>query len=192
MAARRSVRTLVVKPADLAGVAQLAVLVHADEERAEVDGLAGAARPAADHQFLLGSDLDLLPRHRALPGQVGRATVLGHDPFETARLGRLEQGGSVSGDVLAEPDARIAAHDLPEKPTTDLKRLIQEGSAVEVEEVEHLVQERCGAIVRPTPLILAWRSAKSGSPWSSSAITSPSTMACRADIHVAGSRNGPK
>ena len=45
---------------------------------------------------------------------------------------------------------------------------------------------------RARPLIRSWSSAKSGSPRSSRAITSPSTMACLAEIQAGGSRNGPK
>src|SRR6478672_3900530 len=50
--------------ADLARVSQATVLVDADEEGAEIDGPARPLHPASDDELLLGSDLDLLPRHR--------------------------------------------------------------------------------------------------------------------------------
>ena len=128
--------------ADLAGVAQRAVLVDADEERAEVDRPAGALRPAADDELLLGPDLDLLPAVGALAGDVRRAAVLGHDPLEAADAGRLEERQPAAFDVFAEPDARIRPQDRREQPAALLERLVEQRAAVEVEQVEDLVDER--------------------------------------------------
>ena len=47
--------------ADLSGRSQLVALVHADGHRAEVARVAAPRRPAADHELLLGPDLDLQP-----------------------------------------------------------------------------------------------------------------------------------
>ena len=68
--------------------------------------------------------------------------VLGHDPLEAPRPGGLEERDPVGLDVLAEPDARIGAEDVGEKPAALLERLVEERPAVEVEEVEDLVDER--------------------------------------------------
>ena len=99
-----------------------------------------------------------------LPGWYGRAAVLGHDPFEAALLRRLEERDPVPRDVLAQSDAGIGAEDLPEQAPTFLERLVEQRPAVEEQQVEDLVHERVAAPPRPCPLILAWRSAKSGSP----------------------------
>ena len=128
--------------ADLAGVAQRAALVDADEQRAEVDGFARALRPAADDELLLGPDLDLLPAVGALAGDVRRAAVLGHDPLEAADAGRLEERQPVALDVLAQPDARVRPQDRREQAPSFLERLVEQRAAVEVEQVEDLVDER--------------------------------------------------
>ena len=129
---------------DLARVLQRAVLVDADEERPEIDRGPGAARPATDHELLLGSDLDLLPGHRALPRKVRRAAVLGHDPLETARLGRFEEGDPLPRDVLAEPHARIGAKDVGQESATDLEGFVEQRPPVEKHQVEDLVHEGVG------------------------------------------------
>ena len=76
------------------------------------------------------------------------------------------------------------------------QRLVEQRPAVELEQVEHLVHERRRhAAALPVPLIRAWSRAKSGSPRSSSAITSPSTIACVGGDPVGGceevDRNSP-
>ena len=67
---------LVEARADLAGVAQLAVLVVADEQRAELAARALRRREAADHQLLLGVALELQPVARAA-ADVGAVGALG-------------------------------------------------------------------------------------------------------------------
>ena len=44
--------------------------------------------------------------------------------------------------MLAEPDARIGAEDAREQAPALLERLLEQGAAVEVQEVEDLVYER--------------------------------------------------
>ena len=112
--------------ADLAGVAQFAVLVHADEERAELDRPAGSGHPAADDQLLLGPDLDLPPGHRARAGHVRRVAVLGHDSLEAPHPGGLEERNPVGLDVLAQADARIRAEDAGEQPAALFEGLVEE------------------------------------------------------------------
>ena len=138
--------------ADLAGVAQAAVLVDADEERTEVDRLAGPLHPATDDELLLGPDLDLLPRHRPRSGHVRRAAVLGHDPLEAPLARGLEERDPVGLDVLAQADARVRAKDAGEESAALLERLVEERSAVEMKEVEDLVDERCRLVGRSPPL----------------------------------------
>src|SRR5690349_5074436 len=50
---------------DLARIAQLARVVVAQQQRAELDPRAGRRREAADHQLLLGRALELQPVARA-------------------------------------------------------------------------------------------------------------------------------
>ena len=128
--------------ADLAGVAQAAVLVDADQERAEVDRLAGPLHPATDDELLLGTDLDLLPRHRPRSGHVRRAAVLGHDPLEAPIARGLEERDPLGLDMFAQADARIRAQDAGEEAAPFLERFVDERSAVKMKQVEDLVDER--------------------------------------------------
>src|SRR5262245_10075706 len=66
--------------ADLAGVAQLAVVVVAHEQRAELDPGALGLGEAADHQLLAVRALELQPVARA-PAAVGALGPLGDQPF---------------------------------------------------------------------------------------------------------------
>ena len=136
--------------ADLAGISEAAVLVDADEERTEVDRPARPLHPATDDELLLGSDLDLLPRHRPRSGHVRRAAVLGHDPFEAALSCDFEERDPVGFDVFAQADARVRAQDVGEESAAFLERFFEERPAVEMKEVEDLVDERC-RLRRPLP-----------------------------------------
>ena len=108
--------------------------------------------PAADDELLLGPDLDLLPAVGALARHVRRTAVLGHDPLEAAHPGRLEERDPVALDVLAQPDPRIGAEDRREQPAALLERLVEQRAAVEVEQVEDLVDERRRLGGRSPPL----------------------------------------
>src|SRR6266508_2097727 len=84
--------------ADLAHVPEHAVVVDAEQERAEVAGaVALARRPPADDELLLPPDLDLAPVRRALAGLVPALHALGHEALEPALPRRLEERGAVAG-----------------------------------------------------------------------------------------------
>ena len=182
--------------ADLAREPQLIALVDADRDGAEIAGVAFARRPATDDELLLGPDLELQPGRRPLAGLVARAAELGDDPFEAAGLGRGHERLALADDVRREPDPVRLAQDAPEQPLAILERDVEQRAPVEVEQVEHLVHERAlrGAGAGrgcPPPrrwLIRSWSSEKSGRPSSSSATTSPSTIASSASIQVGGER----
>ena len=175
--------------ADLAGVSQRTVLVDADEQRAELDRRAGTARPAADDELLLRPDLDLLPGHRALAGQVRRAAILGHDPFEPARSGRLEEGDPLARTCSLSRTRGSGRSDLGEQPAALLEGLVERASGRRGRAGRRpRTRTGVGGRARPRPLIRAWSRAKSGSPRSSSAMTSPSTIACRRRSRSAASR----
>src|SRR6185369_14769905 len=137
---------------DLAGVAQAAVLVDTDQERAEIDRPAGPLDPATDDELLFGTDLDLLPGHRARSGDVCRPTVLGHDPFEAAFSCDFEERDAVGFDVFAQADARVGAEDIGKESAAFLERFFEERSAIEMEQVEDLVDERGRLVGRSPPL----------------------------------------
>ena len=122
----------VVEPGtDLACVAKGAVLVHADEQRTELHGLAGPAGHAAHDELLLGPDLDLLPGHGARAGHIGRVAILGHDPFEPANPGGLEEGDPIPGDVLAQAHPGIGSQRLGEQAPPGLERFVEQRPPVE-------------------------------------------------------------
>ena len=62
--------------------------MHADQQRAQLPGLAG---PAADHHLLAGAALGLDPVSGAARA-IGRVERLGDDAFEVHAAGRLQHG----------------------------------------------------------------------------------------------------
>lgn len=98
--------------ADLAGVAQraAAVVVVADQQRAEAGARAGRVGPATDHQLLGADALELEPVRRAGPGPVGRVRPLGDQPFPPALAGLPQVGLAVGVAVGAEPDRVAGPH----------------------------------------------------------------------------------
>ena len=62
----------------------------------------------------------------------------------------FEERDPVGLDVFAQADARVRAEDAGEESAALLERLVEERSAVEMEEVEDLVDER-GRLGRPLP-----------------------------------------
>src|SRR4051794_445704 len=161
---------------------ELAVLVDADDERAEVPGVATPRGPAADHELLFRPDLDLQPGAGTAARLVARPLELGDDAFEILLLGGRSERLALTIDVRRETDTRVGAKDALEQALAVLEGDVEEHPAVEVEQVERLVDEvRC-----PFTPVRSWRRPKSGWPASSSATTSPSTIAWRASIQVGG------
>src|SRR2546425_2337848 len=79
--AERRQRLARVAGADLADEPEVATLIEADEERAELLAAPGRRCVAADHELRLLADLDLSPRARARVRLVGRSLVLRDDPL---------------------------------------------------------------------------------------------------------------
>ncbi len=132
---------------DLAAEPELAVLVDADDERAEVAGVARPGRPAADDELLLGPDLDLEPGVRAPARLVARALELGDDALELLRFGGGPEGLALTLDVGREADARMRPEHALEQALAVLERDVEQQPAIEVEQVERLVDEVRGALV---------------------------------------------
>ena len=91
-------------------------------------------------------------------------------------------------DVGGEADARMRPKDALEQALAVLEGDVEQQPPVEVQQVERLVDEVRGVL---SP-VRSWRRLKSGRPASSSATTSPSTIACRASIQVGGRRSPGK
>src|SRR5438067_849564 len=109
---------LAVEPcAHAAGEVQPGTVVVAEQHgRERVLTRAGAPGPAADHELLLAPHLDLAPRRRALAGLVRAAEPLGHDAFELAFTGGVEQLPAAA-DVMGGDDPVIArCDDIGEEP----------------------------------------------------------------------------
>src|SRR5438132_1445552 len=79
--AERRQRLAGVAGADLADELEVATLIEADEERAELLAAPGRRCVAADHELGLLADLDLSPRARARVRFVARSLVLRDDPL---------------------------------------------------------------------------------------------------------------
>ena len=118
--------------------------------------------------------------------------LLGDDPLEPSLAGRLEEGATVADDVIADLYPVVVADDRPQPSLALLERDVDQAGAVEVQQVERLVDDAPirGRTARPSDPLL--EKAEVGSPCSSSATTSPSMMASSAASHVGGDRNAPK
>ena len=89
--------------ADAAGIAQLAVLVIAQQQAADLRLRARAVGEAGDDELLADAALQLQPRLAAL-ADVGRVLLLQDHAFETELAGRLQQ--LVPGRVQALAEAQ--------------------------------------------------------------------------------------
>ena len=145
--ASRSLARLAVEPgADLAGEAQLAVLVDAHGHRAEIAGVALARRPAADHELLLGPDLELEPRRRAPARLVARAPELGDDALEPLAAAASWNAMPSPSTWAAKRTRGCVRSTLSQQPLAILERDVEQRPPVEVQQVERLVDE-----ARPRP-----------------------------------------
>ncbi len=130
--------------AGVADVDQVALLVHAEQQRAE--SLAGPARlgPAADDEFLFEGDLQLPPVGRPVPGAIARVEVLCDQAFPAAVDRALVEGAAVGGDELAQAQQRrtgIAEHPLEAGPARRQRQPDQILGAV-AEDVERDERDR--------------------------------------------------
>jgi hypothetical protein len=125
--------------ADLAAVDELACVVVADEQGADVGARALGIRVAADHHLLTQDALGLLPHHAAA-GRVRLVAALRHDALETTLARECEEGGAVADDVIAVADRR-AGDELCEPRLAILERQRAQILVVEREQVECEVHE---------------------------------------------------
>src|SRR4029079_19467247 len=116
-------------------------------------------RPAADDELLLRPDLDLQPGRRPATGLVGRAAELGHDALEPALAGRLVERPAVTLDVGGVADTRRFAQDAAEEPLPILERDAEQRAAVEVEQVERLVEQAARGAASAVAAVAAFRAA---------------------------------
>ena len=132
--------------ADLAGVGELALILHREKQRAEAAPLV-ALRPADDDEFLALDALDLEPVAR--PGAaVGRTGLLGDDALAAHPADLAEQLLSAADDVVAIKDRRRDALEQRRKPflALDIGQLANVLAAVD-QQVEGVEGEICAFLV---------------------------------------------
>src|SRR4051794_28833322 len=134
-------RPLVETGADLAGVAELAVLVVADEERPEVGALAMRRGEAPDHELLLMRALQLQPV-RGAGARVAALGPLGDQPLEAAPAGVLEQGLAVAVAMGEKADVVLEVESRADQLLPGSVRKPSGVVAVEVEDVEEVEVDR--------------------------------------------------
>ncbi len=129
--------------ADLAGEPERPALhlPDADGDRPEVLRVALAAGPAADDERLLGPQLDLQPGRGPPTGLVPTASMLGDDALEPLRRCGLVERLAAALEVGREPDLRALREDRAQQPLARLEGHLEERAAVELEEVEDLVDD---------------------------------------------------
>ena len=177
---------LVEAGADLAGVAQLAVLGgEADHERADLAGApAVAAHPAADHDVGVADVLDL---HPALverrPGTYGQSRRLATRPSRPWALEASSSAGAVADVVGGRLPGRAGQLELGEPRAALVVGQLQQRVPVEPQQVEDHVDDGLGLrrAAAPCPprsgACAAAGAGSSGARCSSSATTSPSRIA---------------
>src|SRR5262247_3611516 len=121
--------------AHLRDVDQLAALVEAQMERAEVSARALGYGVAADDELLLELALDLEPLPRA-PGDVEAVALLGDHALEPLLAGGVEEFGAVALDVIAVSDDAARGHQESETLLARLERQSAQIAAVQPERVE--------------------------------------------------------
>src|SRR5207248_3417891 len=130
--------------ADVADVVELLPATDRQDERAKRAGSpALPLRVAGDDELLAAVRLDLQPVARTAADRVPRVGALGHDPFEPLLLRRLEQRLAVV-EHLGEADCAVApVEQLLEPPAALGQRQVDQRLALELEQVEDEVDERC-------------------------------------------------
>ncbi len=135
--------------ADVPDVAQLAALVHREHERTERAGATTGTRGVADDDELVGVlRLQFQPVARATPRLVGRIDALRDDPFEVLRSCDLEERVAVLEPFRHGDRARSQVDQLRESRLALVQRQIDERLAVELEQVERVVDELPRALLQ--------------------------------------------
>src|SRR5713101_8269687 len=84
---------------------QLAVAIHAEQERAErLGATALPGRPPADDALHRAERLDLHPGRRPRARQIDRIEPLGDDPFDALLARSFEERDAGPGKTFAAPD----------------------------------------------------------------------------------------
>src|SRR5262249_12267597 len=102
---------LVESRADVSDVLQAAltaIVVDAEQQRAEVRARLARFGPAADDEFLFLMDLDLAPVGRALARLVERRRVLDDQPLPSLLHRFVVRRASVAANLAADPETRRA------------------------------------------------------------------------------------
>ncbi len=130
---------------DVAGIAQLSVLVDRKDERPERRGPASRSTGVpGDHELLARVSLELQPVARAATLGIERAAPLGDDPLEPLLGDGAEQRLPLV-ERVREPNGRIGSHELGEPVAALLDRAGDERLPVCLEAVEGVVDERSRA-----------------------------------------------
>ncbi len=135
--------------ADPAGVAQHALLVIAEQQRADQAAALVGGLVADDDQLLIVGAFDLKPIAGAT-GVIRRIGALRHDALEMQIAGVLEHGRAVGLEVIAEADHAFVGH-VGEQRGQGALALQQRRSgqvlAIEVQDIEHIVDETVMAAI---------------------------------------------
>src|SRR5262249_30355071 len=134
--------------ADAAGVAQLALLAHAEEERRERPAGLGRGPPADDDELLLQAALGLEPASGAA-GVVAVVGALGNDAFELEVAGVLEHLRALAVQVIGAEQRALLRHAGEQRLEHFLalaQPLAAQILAVEMKQVEQVVAEPAAAL----------------------------------------------
>src|SRR5262249_25437482 len=139
--------------ADPAGITKLAVLIHRDDERADRARHRGRRHVACDDEFLLAAALGLYEIIGAARA-IRRAAPLGDDALEPHFAGvpendrtGLVEVARVAHDVALDVVLGPAFEKFGERGLTFDQRLAGEIAAVEIQQIEHIIDEAVGATV---------------------------------------------
>src|SRR5260221_8782125 len=136
--------------ADPAGIAQFAaVVVVAEEQRAEALARAAGIAEADDDELLAIAAFDLEPAPAAAR-HIGRVALLGDDAFEGVGAGVLEEfrTARILVIAIAQDAARLAGDEALQCRLAVNEPHPEEVAVAEIEEVEAVIDERAGLAVR--------------------------------------------
>src|SRR6266550_595878 len=136
-------RSLVEAGPNVADRLQLALAVHAKQQRAEGARPAPlAGGPSADDTVHRAKRFDLDPRRRARARLIDGVEAFRDDPLEPLLLRRLEERDARSHEPLAAADRAHRRERFVQSAEAFAQRLSREILTVRVEEIEDLVDDR--------------------------------------------------
>ena len=134
--------------ADVADVLEAVLAADSEDERAERPRPPSLpARVAGDDELLAAVHLDLQPVARAAARLVARARLLGDDALELLRRRRLLQAGPVVESLREEDGAVPAVEKADELLAPLLERAVDDRRALDLEDVEHVVDDRPASLL---------------------------------------------